>query len=53
MAAPTPFSQMLHDWLAARGEGVMSVVFGVSDLDKHKFRLESQGIEPAACRKSG
>jgi hypothetical protein len=46
MAEPTPFNQMLHDWLAARGEGVISVVFGVSDLDKHKSRLESQGIEP-------
>ena len=42
---PTEFNQILRDWLATRGEGVMSVVFGVKDLDKHKARLEKQGFE--------
>jgi hypothetical protein len=42
--AMTEFAQMLRDWLDARGEGVMSVVFGVKDLDKHKARLEGQGF---------
>lgn len=45
MEEPTEFNQMLHDWLDTRGEGVMSVVFGVKDLDKHKARLEAQGME--------
>jgi hypothetical protein len=45
MAQPTDFNQMLHQWLNTRGEGVMSVVFGVRDLDKHKARLEGQGFE--------
>jgi hypothetical protein len=44
MAEPTEFNKLLHDWLATRGEGVMSVVFGVRDLDKHKARLEAQGF---------
>ena len=42
---PTEFNQMLRDWLETRGEGVMSVVFGVRDLDRHKARLEALGIE--------
>lgn len=41
---PTEFNQMLREWLDTRGEGVMSVVFGVKDLDKHKARLEALGI---------
>jgi Glyoxalase-like domain len=45
MPEPTEFNKMLHDWLQTRGEGVMSVVFGVRGLDKHKARLEAQGIE--------
>jgi hypothetical protein len=45
MAEPTEFNKMLHDWLATRGEGVLSVVFGVRDLDKHKARLEGLGVE--------
>lgn len=42
---PTEFNQMLRDWLETRGEGVMSVVFGVKDLEKHKKRLEALGFE--------
>jgi hypothetical protein len=41
---PTPFNQWLRDWLDTRGEGVMSVVFGVRDLDRHKARLEALGV---------
>jgi hypothetical protein len=41
---PTEFNQVLREWLATRGEGVMSVVFGVKDLDAHKARLEALGI---------
>ena len=42
---PTEFNQWLREWLETRGEGVMSVVFGVRDLDKHKARLEALGFE--------
>lgn len=42
---PTEFNQWLRDWLDARGEGVISVVFGVKDLDRHKARLAALGIE--------
>jgi hypothetical protein len=45
MAEPTEFNKILYDWLATRGEGVMSVVFGVRGLDQHKARLEGQGFE--------
>jgi hypothetical protein len=45
LAEPTEFNQVLRDWLATRGEGVMSVVFGVKDLDRHKARLERLGFE--------
>ena len=44
MAEPTEFNQWLRQWLETRGEGVMSVVFGVRDLDKHKARLEALGV---------
>lgn len=42
---PTEFNQWLRDWLDTRGEGVMSVVFGVRDLDRHKARLAALGVE--------
>jgi glyoxalase/bleomycin resistance protein/dioxygenase superfamily protein len=42
---PTTFNQALRDWLEKRGEGVMSVVFGVRDLNAHAQRLRSLGIE--------
>ncbi|WP_297494812.1 hypothetical protein [Acidocella sp.] len=44
MEEPTEFNQMLKQWLDARGEGVMSIVYGVKDLDKHKARLEALGF---------
>lgn len=40
----TDFNGVLHDWLAARGEGLMGVVFGVNDLEAHKHQLEAKGI---------
>jgi hypothetical protein len=42
---PTAFNEELHEWLAARGEGVKSVVFGVRDLEAHKARLEALGFD--------
>jgi hypothetical protein len=45
MKERTEFNQMLWEWLETRGEGVMSVVFGVRDLEKHKARLEKLGFE--------
>jgi hypothetical protein len=41
----TEFNQALHDWLERRGEGVMFVIFGVRDLNKHKARLEAMGFD--------
>lgn len=48
LADITPFNQTLHDYLALRGEGLMSVVFGVKDLQKTRERLARQGFEPGA-----
>lgn len=45
MARRTDFNQLLYDWLDNRGEGLMGVVYGIRDLDKHKARLEAQGFE--------
>jgi hypothetical protein len=44
MEDPTEFNQWLRSWLETKGEGVMSVVFGVRDLDRHKARLEALGV---------
>jgi hypothetical protein len=41
----TEFNRTLRDWLSSHGEGVMSVVFGVKDLDAHKQRLRWWGID--------
>ena len=41
----TVYNGMMHDWLATKGEGVIFVAFGVSDLDKHAARLQALGIE--------
>lgn len=41
----TAFNQALYDRLETHGEGLLGVVFGVRDLDKHKARLESLGME--------
>jgi hypothetical protein len=40
----TDFNQGLHDWLDDRGEGLLGVVFGVEDLEKHKEKLEAKGM---------
>jgi hypothetical protein len=45
MKEPTDFNKALSDYLAARGEGIMGVVYGVDDLEKHKARLEALGYE--------
>jgi hypothetical protein len=42
---PTAFNQWLRDWLDTRGEGVISVVFGVRDLERHKARLAALRVE--------
>ena len=39
----TEANQPLRDWLEAKGEGIMFVIFGVADLDAHKARLEAMG----------
>lgn len=44
MQERSDFNQALHDRLQSHGEGLLGVVFGVRDLDKHKARLEAQGI---------
>jgi len=41
----TAFNQALYDRLETHGEGVLGVVFGVRDMDKHKARLAALGIE--------
>jgi hypothetical protein len=41
----TEFNRSLWHWLDTRGEGIISVVFGVRDLDRHKARLEALGYE--------
>jgi len=45
MDRKTEFNQALHDRLASHGEGLLGVVFGVENLEKHKAKLESKGIE--------
>jgi len=40
----TEFNQGLHDHLDTKGEGLLGVVFGVDDLEKHKDKLEAKGI---------
>ena len=42
---PTDFNKALYDRLEQFGEGMLSVVFGVDNLDKHKARLEALGFE--------
>lgn len=44
-AERTPFNEALHDRLAKQGEGVLGIVFGVEDLEKHKEMLEAKGME--------
>ena len=42
----TDFNKTLHDYLADKGEGLMSIVFGVRDLEKTCKRLAADGFEP-------
>jgi hypothetical protein len=44
MAARTEFNRALHERLDTQGEGLLGVVFGVKDLDRHKARLEALGM---------
>lgn len=48
MAEPTEFNQALKARLETEGEGILGVVFGVRDLEKHKARLAALGIEAGA-----
>lgn len=41
----TAFNEAQHDLLDARGEGIIGIVYGVENLDKHKARLEALGFE--------
>ena len=40
----TAANGFMHDWLAERGEGVMFVIFGVAELERHRARLAAHGI---------
>lgn len=40
----TAFNAMLHDRLETHGEGLLGVVFGVENLEKHKEKLEAKGM---------
>ena len=42
-AEPSEANRSFHERLAAGGEGLMGVVFGVRSLDGHKARLEGMG----------
>ena len=41
----TPFNEALHDRLEKQGEGLLGIVFGVENLEKHKEKLEAKGFE--------
>lgn len=41
----TDFNQALHARLQTHGEGLLGVVFGVEDLEKHKAKLEGRGMQ--------
>lgn len=41
----TAFNEALHDRLEKQGEGILGVVFGVENLEKHKEKLEAKGIQ--------
>jgi hypothetical protein len=44
MDTPTEFNQAMHDRLANQGEGLLGIVFGVENLEKHKEMLEAKGL---------
>lgn len=41
----TDFNRHLHDHLDAHGEGLMSIVWGVRDIEQTKQRLEADGFD--------
>lgn len=41
----TEFNQALHDRLETHGEGLLGVVFGVDNLEKHRAKLEGKGMQ--------
>lgn len=45
MTEQSEFNQALHDRLKTHGEGLLGVVFGVENLEKHKERLEAKGMQ--------
>lgn len=45
MDGRTDFNAALHDRLEKRGEGLLGIVFGVQDLEKHKEKLEAKGLQ--------
>ena len=44
MDKKTEFNQAMHDRLESQGEGILGVVFGVENLEKHKDKLEAKGM---------
>jgi hypothetical protein len=44
MSVRNDFNQGLHDRLETHGEGLLGVVFGVENLDKHKEKLAAKGM---------
>ncbi len=44
MEEKTAFNQALHDRLETHGEGLLGIVFGVENLEKHKEKLEARGL---------
>ncbi|MGB8363785.1 MAG: hypothetical protein ACLQUZ_17455 [Rhizomicrobium sp.] len=41
----TEFNQALYDRLESHGEGLLGIVFGVENLEKHKEKLEAKGLQ--------
>lgn len=41
----TEFNQALYDRLELHGEGLLGIVFGVENLEKHKEKLEAKGLQ--------
>jgi hypothetical protein len=48
VVAPLPdrtgFNQALYERLESHGEGMLGVVFGVEDLERHREKLEAKGL---------
>lgn len=45
LAERTPFNEALYARLESHGEGLLGVVFGVENLEKHKEKLEAKGLQ--------